>query len=48
MISRFNKSHIAVGCISLLSVVPAAASLILDSMGDETVSTGFHLCLLLS
>lgn len=41
--------HLAVFvCTSLLGVVPAAAPLPLDSVGDKMVRTGFYLYLLLS
>lgn len=46
--SHICAYHVAVVCISLLGVEPAAASLPLDSVGDRTVRTGFHFCLLLS
>ena len=47
-VTHICAHHVAVSVyLSLLGVVPAAASLPLDSVGDETVRTGFHLCLLL-
>lgn len=46
-VARICAHHVAVRCISFLGVAPAAASLLLDSVGDTTVRTEFHLCQLL-